>query len=43
MLEPIAEKVTLVHRRNHFRAHEASVEQLKSSSVEILTPYVPDN
>lgn len=41
MLEPIAEKVTLVHRRNDFRAHEASVEQLKSSSVEILTPYVP--
>lgn len=40
MLEPIAEKVTLVHRRDKFRAHEHSVEQLKSSSVEILTPYV---
>ncbi|GEL77894.1 NAD(P)/FAD-dependent oxidoreductase [Tenuibacillus multivorans] len=41
MLEPIAEKVTLAHRRNQFRAHEHSVEQLKESSVEILTPYVP--
>lgn len=41
MLEPIAEKVTLVHRRDIFRAHEHSVEQLKSSSVEILTPFVP--
>src|SRR5699024_7298067 len=40
MLESIAKKVTLVHRRNKFRAHEHSVEQLKTSSVEILTPYV---
>lgn len=41
MLEPIAEKVTIVHRRDQFRAHEHSVEQLKDSSVDILTPYVP--
>ncbi|WP_102028519.1 NAD(P)/FAD-dependent oxidoreductase [Salirhabdus sp. Marseille-P4669] len=41
MLEPIAEKVTLVHRRDKFRAHEHSVEQLKNSSVEIMTPYNP--
>ncbi|RKQ29591.1 NAD(P)/FAD-dependent oxidoreductase [Oceanobacillus halophilus] len=40
MLEPIAKKVTLVHRRDQFRAHERSVEQLQASSVEILTPYV---
>lgn len=40
MLEPIAEKVTLVHRRDKFRAHESSVEQLKASSVEIKTPFV---
>ncbi len=40
MLEPIAKKVTLVHRRNAFRAHEHSVEQLKASTVDILTPYV---
>ncbi|RST77653.1 NAD(P)/FAD-dependent oxidoreductase [Siminovitchia acidinfaciens] len=39
MLEPIAEKVTLVHRRDKFRAHESSVTQLKSSSVEIKTPF----
>ncbi|WP_339226631.1 NAD(P)/FAD-dependent oxidoreductase [Oceanobacillus sp. FSL K6-2867] len=41
MLEPIAKKVTLVHRRDTFRAHEHSVQLLMSSSVEILTPYVP--
>ena len=41
MLEPIAKKVTIVHRRDKFRAHEHSVEQLKQSSVEIKTPYVP--
>ncbi|KAB7705536.1 SidA/IucD/PvdA family monooxygenase [Bacillus aerolatus] len=41
MLEPIAAKVTLVHRRDKFRAHEHSVELLKNSKVEILTPYVP--
>ncbi|MFC4597023.1 NAD(P)/FAD-dependent oxidoreductase [Cohnella hongkongensis] len=38
MLEPIAEKVTLVHRRDKFRAHEHSVELLKKSSVEVVTP-----
>lgn len=41
MLEPIAEKVTLVHRRNEFRAHESSIEQLDNSKVEKLTPFVP--
>ena len=41
MLEPIAEKVTLIHRRDKFRAHEHSVELLKQSTVEVLTPYVP--
>lgn len=40
MLEKIAKKVTLVHRRNEFRAHEHSIQQLKNSSVEIITPYV---
>ncbi|MGG3571801.1 NAD(P)/FAD-dependent oxidoreductase [Bacillus gobiensis] len=42
MLEPIAEKVTLVHRRDRFRAHEHSVEQLHGSNVTIKTPYVPE-
>lgn len=41
MLEPIAEKVTIVHRRNKFRAHEHSVEKIMDSTIEILTPFVP--
>lgn len=39
MLEPIAEKVTLTHRRDKFRAHEHSVKTLMNSKVEIKTPY----
>lgn len=41
MLEPIAEKVTIVHRRDKFRAHEHSVKNLKNSNVNIKTPYIP--
>ncbi|PID23289.1 ferredoxin--NADP(+) reductase [Sporosarcina sp. P3] len=41
MLEPIAKGVTIIHRRDKFRAHEHSVEKLKKSSVQIKTPYVP--
>ncbi|WP_160722380.1 NAD(P)/FAD-dependent oxidoreductase [Bacillus sp. USDA818B3_A] len=41
MLEPIAESVTIVHRRDKFRAHEHSVENLYNSKVEVKTPYVP--
>jgi len=41
MLEPIAEKVTLIHRRDQFRAHEHSIQQLHQSSVDVLTPFVP--
>lgn len=41
MLEPIAEKVTLAHRRDKFRAHEHTVEILKNSSVDVLTPFIP--
>ena len=41
MLEPIAEKVTIVHRRDKFRAHEHSVENLIHSKVDIKTPFVP--
>lgn len=40
-LEPIAESVTVVHRRDSFRAHEHSVEVMEESTVKILTPYVP--
>ncbi|MBB6632693.1 NAD(P)/FAD-dependent oxidoreductase [Cohnella thailandensis] len=38
MLEPIAESVTLVHRRDKFRAHEHSVELLEKSSVKVIVP-----
>jgi len=38
MLEPIAEQVLLVHRRDKFRAHEHSVELLMQSKVKIITP-----
>lgn len=41
MLEPIANQVTLVHRRDTFRAHEKSVENLKNSTVQVITPFVP--
>ncbi|WP_435171339.1 NAD(P)/FAD-dependent oxidoreductase [Paenibacillus glycanilyticus] len=37
MLEPIAEQVTLVHRRDKFRAHEHSVQTLMNSKVNVLT------
>jgi ferredoxin/flavodoxin---NADP+ reductase len=36
MLEPIAREVTLIHRRDQFRAHEDSVRKMKLSSVNIL-------
>ena len=41
MLETIAEKLTLTHRREKYRAHEHSLENLHNSSVDIKTPYVP--
>lgn len=36
-LEPIARSVTLVHRRDAFRAHQRTVEQVRASSVDIVT------
>ncbi|PRX40218.1 thioredoxin reductase (NADPH) [Planifilum fimeticola] len=38
MLEPIAESVTLIHRRDRFRAHEHSVQQMMKSSIRVITP-----
>jgi thioredoxin reductase (NADPH) len=38
-LEPVCRSVTLIHRRDRFRAHEHSVQRVRDSSVEILTPY----
>lgn len=37
MLEPIAAHVTLVHRREVFRAHAASVAKVRETSVDIVT------
>lgn len=39
MLEPICEQVSVVHRRNEFRAQSLSVEKLKASKANVLTPY----
>lgn len=39
-LEPIAKEVTLVHRRNQFRAHESSMTELKKTTVKVITPFV---
>ena len=36
-LEPVAASVTLVHRRDAFRAHERTVAAVRDSSVEIVT------
>ena len=36
-LEPIAQSVALVHRRDAFRAHERTVQQVRDSPVEIIT------
>ena len=37
VLEDIAAHVTLIHRREEFRAHAASVERLHASSVDVRT------
>ena len=39
MLEEVAEKVTLVHRRDGFRAHEESVKKLFDSSIDVKVFY----
>jgi ferredoxin/flavodoxin---NADP+ reductase len=36
-LEPLASSVTLIHRREAFRAHQATVEKVQASSVRIIT------
>src|SRR5699024_47442 len=41
MLEKTASNVTIVHRRDRFRAHEYSVKKLKDSSINVFTPLVP--
>lgn len=39
MLEDIAKEVTIVHRRDRFRAHEHSVEKMLNSRVNVKTPF----
>lgn len=41
MLEPIAKEVNIIHRRDEFRAHGASVDKLMASDVQIHTPFTP--
>lgn len=41
VLQDRAASVSLVHRRDQFRAHEGSVAQLRASKVDVLTPYAP--
>jgi thioredoxin reductase (NADPH) len=36
-LEPVARSVTLVHRRDAFRAHQRTVDQVLASSVQVIT------
>lgn len=38
-LQPVARPVTLIHRRESFRAHEHSVQQVLTCGVEVLTPW----
>ena len=40
-LEGVAGSVTIVHRREEFRAHAHSVKLLKDSSITVLTPMQP--
>lgn len=39
MLEGIASNVTICHRKEQFTAHEMTVQQLQSSTVQVKTPY----
>jgi thioredoxin reductase len=41
-LEPIAAEVTLIHRREGFRSHDASVNELMASAVNVLVWYELD-
>lgn len=39
MTEPVAKSVTLIHRREGFRAHEESLNKLAASNVQVKTFY----
>jgi thioredoxin reductase (NADPH) len=38
-LHGVADAITLIHRRDEFRAHESSVTEMRSLPIDILTPY----
>ena len=37
LFHPIAKSITLIHRRDKFRAHEATVEQVKKLGIPLIT------
>lgn len=39
MLEPVARRITHIHRNDFFAAHEDSVRKVKESRVELLVPF----
>lgn len=39
-LEDVAKSVTIIHRRDQFRGLESSVQKLRDSTVNIMTPYL---
>jgi ferredoxin/flavodoxin---NADP+ reductase len=39
MMEPIAEKVTLIHRRDEFKAHEENLKKMMESKVDVKVYY----
>lgn len=39
MLEPLCSDISIVHRRNEFRAQALSVEEMKKTKTNVLTPY----
>lgn len=38
-LSDVAKSITVIHRRDEFRAHESSVAEMKNSGCAVLTPY----
>ncbi|ERJ13374.1 NAD(P)/FAD-dependent oxidoreductase [Haloplasma contractile] len=43
MLNGVSKEVTIIHRRDKFRAHAHSVEQMNNSDVDVLTPFSIDS
>jgi thioredoxin reductase (NADPH) len=39
MLEPVARRITHIHRNDFFSAHEDSVEKVRNSSVDLKVPF----